>query len=236
MKLLLLLCATLLFMNVFYGQQRKKDNGTPQDWPNLNKYATDNARILESANYPEVVFMGNSITEMWAGQFPTFFETHNFLGRGISGQTTPQMLIRFTQDVTDLKPRAVVILAGTNDIAGNTGFSTEKMITDNITAMAKIAEAHNIRVILCSILPVYDYAWRPGLKPAQKIVSINTFLETYAREHGHVFVDFHQAMKDERNGMQTLYSEDGVHPNAEGYRVMEPLILKGIEKALHTED
>lgn len=223
-------------MNRLWAQPSSAEELMKQDWANLKKYASDNARILESANYPEVVFMGNSITEMWAGQFPSFFEKNYFLGRGISGQTTPQMLIRFTPDVIDLKPGAVVILAGTNDIAGNTGFSTEKMITDNITAMAKLAEAHNIRVILCSILPVYDYPWRPGLKPSEKIISINKFLETYAREHGHVFVDFHKAMKDERNGMQTLYSEDGVHPNSEGYRVMEPLILKGIAKALNTGD
>ncbi len=236
MRLTAKLLILFLTMNHLWAQTPPAQDLMKQDWANLQKYAADNERTLESANYPEVVFMGNSITEMWAGQFPAFFEKHHFLGRGISGQTTPQMLIRFTPDVIDLKPRAVVILAGTNDIAGNTGFSTEKMITDNITAMAKLAEAHNIRVILCSILPVYDYAWRPGLEPAEKIISINEFLETYAREHGHVFVDFHKAMKDERNGMQTQFSEDGVHPNTEGYRAMEPLILKGIEKALNTED
>ena len=203
-----------------------------QDWPDLKRYAQANREIIEHEAYPEVVFMGNSITEVWAGHNPEFFREHRIAGRGISGQTTPQMLIRFTQDVLDLKPKVVVILAGTNDIAGNTGYASVKMITDNIRAMAQLAAVNDIRVVLCSVLPVYDYAWRPGLEPAEKIGQVNQWMKDFAAANQHTYVDYFTPMADERKGMKAAYSEDGVHPNEAGYRIMEPLVLEGISRAM----
>jgi lysophospholipase L1-like esterase len=203
------------------------------DWPNLERYRSANAALPEPARGENrVVFMGNSITEAWASLFSTQFPGKPYVGRGISGQTTPQMVLRFHQDVIALGPRAVVILGGTNDIAGNTGPSTIEMIEDNLAAMTEMAQANGIRVVLCSVLPVYDYPWRPGLAPAQKIVALNTWMREYAEAHGAVFLDFHSAMADERQGMRREYSEDGVHPNAAGYAVMARLVEPAIEKAL----
>jgi len=179
-----------------------------------------------------VVFMGNSITEAWAPYFKEFFPGKPYVGRGISGQTTPQMLIRFRQDVVALKPKVVVILAGTNDIAGNTGPSTLEMIEDNLASMAEIARANGIRVVLASVLPVYDYPWRPGLEPAPKILALNAWLKDYASRTAAVYLDLHTPMADERQGMKAEYSADGVHPNRAGYAVMSPLTQKAIDEAL----
>lgn len=178
------------------------------------------------------MFFGNSITEGWARYFPEMFPGKPYIGRGIGGQTTPQMLVRFRQDVVALKPRVVVILAGTNDIAGNTGPSTLGMIQDNLASMAEIARANGIRVVLSSVLPVYDYRWRPGLEPAQKIVALNRWMQAYARRHGHVYLDYHSAMADSRQGMRSELSSDGVHPNEAGYRIMTPLAERAVERAL----
>lgn len=177
-----------------------------------------------------VVFMGDSITEAWhlADSFPG----KPYINRGISGQTTPQMLVRFRQDVIALQPKAVVILAGTNDIAGNTGPMTLEQSEDNLASMAELASANGIKVVLCSILPAFDYPWQPGLTPAPKIVAINKWLRAYAEEHGHVYVDYHTAVKDERDGLPATLSGDGVHPKPAGYAVMAPLAEAGIEKAL----
>ncbi|MGB8375346.1 MAG: SGNH/GDSL hydrolase family protein [Salegentibacter sp.] len=226
--------ALLLFFS-FSGvkaQQQQYKEQMAQDWPNLKKYREANEKILQMGDYPTVVFMGNSITEGWANKHPEFFKNNNYAGRGISGQTTPQMLIRFMPDVIDLKPEAVVILAGTNDIAGNTGFSSVKMITENIKAMAQLASANNIKVILSSVLPVYDYPWRPGLQPVEKIAKVNAWLKDFARENGYVYLDYFSAMKNAQEGMKKEYSEDGVHPNSEGYDVMEPMVQQAIAKAL----
>jgi lysophospholipase L1-like esterase len=176
--------------------------------------------------------MGNSITIGWLNARPSFFKDKPFINRGISGQTTPQMLIRFRQDVIDLQPKVVVILAGTNDIAGNTGPSTIAMIVDNIKNMAQLAHANNIKVVLSSTLPVYDYPWKPGLQPAQKIITLNSLLMNYAKENGHVYLDYFSAMVDDRNGLPKKYAEDEVHPTVEGYKVMEPLVEAAITKAL----
>jgi len=177
-----------------------------------------------------VVFMGDSITEGWhlADSFPG----KPYINRGISGQTTPQMLVRFRQDVIALQPKVVVLLAGTNDIAGNTGPMTLEETEDNLASMAELASANGIKVILCSILPAFDYPWQPGLTPVPKILAINNWLRAYAAEHGHVYVDYHTAMKDERDGLPEKLSHDGVHPNPAGYAVMAPLAEAGIEKAL----
>ncbi|GAB1307329.1 SGNH/GDSL hydrolase family protein [Urechidicola sp. KH5] len=204
-----------------------------QDWPNLKRYQEANEPYINNEKKaPEVVFMGNSITEGWVHNFPAFFTDNNYVGRGISGQTTPQMLVRFRQDVVALKPKAVVILAGTNDIAGNTGPSTIEMIADNIFSMAEIAKANNIKVIISSVLPVYDYPWKPGLEPAQKIIDLNSMLAAYAKKNGHTYLDYHTAMADERQGMKKEYSYDEVHCTKEGYEVMNSLVSKAIKKTL----
>ncbi len=176
--------------------------------------------------------MGNSITIGWLNLRPEFFEGKSYVNRGISGQTTPQMLLRFRQDVIDLHPKVVVLLAGTNDIAGNTGPSTLAMIMDNFKGMAEIAKANNIKVILSSTLPAYDYPWKPGMEPAGKIIELNTMLKAYAEANGHIYLDYFSAMVDERNGLPKKYAEDEVHPTVEGYKVMEPLVESAIEKAL----
>lgn len=203
------------------------------DWPNLERYRKANAELVPAAAREQrVVFMGNSIMDSWAPRFPAMFPGKPYIGRGISGQTTPQMLVRFRQDVIALTPRVVVILAGTNDIAGNTGPSTIEMIEDNLASMAELATANGIRVVMCSVLPVFDYPWKPGLEPAPKIIALNRWMRTYAAEHGAVYVDFHGALADERQGMKKELATDGVHPNDAGYLVMAPLVEQGIAAAL----
>ncbi len=205
-----------------------------QDWSNLSRFKAENAnQVLPTPGEKRVVFMGNSITEGWINQHPEFFAGKFYINRGISGQTTPQMLLRFRADVIKLKPKVVVILAGTNDIAGNSGPSTLEMIEDNIISMAQLAKANDIKVILCSVLPVYDYPWKPGLEPAEKIITLNKLVKTYAEKNGMIYLDFFSVMVDERKGLKAEYSKDGVHPNEAGYNVMEPLTEKAIEKAFN---
>src|ERR1035437_257272 len=204
-----------------------------QDWANLERFRTANAALKLPVNGEDrVVFLGNSITQGWIEKRPEFFSSHSYLNRGISGQTTPQMLIRFRQDVIALQPKVVVILAGTNDIAGNTGPSTLEMIEDNLSSMAELATANRIRVVLCLILPAFDFNWRPGMIPAPKILAINAWMKAYAAQKGYVYVDFHTAMKDELDGLPSTLSRDGVHPLPAGYAIMAPLVEAGIEKAL----
>ncbi|MBK9410527.1 MAG: SGNH/GDSL hydrolase family protein [Gemmatimonadetes bacterium] len=203
------------------------------DWANLARYRADNAALgAPAAGEQRVVFMGNSITEGWARYFPTMFPGKPYVGRGIGGQTTPQMLVRFRQDVIALKPAVVVILAGTNDIAGNTGASTLEMIEDNLASMAELAKANGIAVVLSSVLPVFDYPWRPGLEPAPKIVALNAWMKQYAAAHGAVYLDYHSAMADARQGMRADLAGDGVHPNDKGYGLMAPLVERAIAEAL----
>ena len=180
-----------------------------------------------------VVFMGDSITEGWHFDGPNgSFPGKPYVNRGISGQTTPQMLVRFRQDVIELQPKVVVILAGTNDIAGNTGPETLEQIEDNLASMSDLATANRIRVVLCSVLPAVDYRWAPGLEPAPKIVALNIWVKSFAAEKGYVYVDFHSAMKDTRDGLPPSLSKDGVHPTSAGYAVMAPLVETGIKAAL----
>jgi lysophospholipase L1-like esterase len=203
------------------------------DWANLQRYRQANADLPAPATGEQrVVFMGNSITEGWAPLFPKLFPAKPYVGRGISGQTSPQMLLRFRQDVVALKPAVVVILAGTNDIAGNTGPSTLEMIEDNIASMAEIARANGIRVVLASVLPVFDYPWKPGLTPAPKIVALNAWIRAYASRTGATYADFHGAMADERQGMRPELARDGVHPTEAGYQVMAPIVERAIAEAL----
>jgi lysophospholipase L1-like esterase len=204
------------------------------DWANLQRYHAADMQLSSSASATNdrVVFFGNSITESWAPYFETMFPGKPYVGRGISGQTTPQMLVRFRQDVIDLKPKVVVILAGTNDIAGNTGPSTLEMIEDNLKSMTELAQRNGIRVVLSSVLPVYDYPWRSGLEPAPKIVALNDWMKQYAKSVGAVYLDYWTALADARQGMRAEYSADGVHPNEAGYRVMAPLAEAAIRAAM----
>ncbi|HBG57135.1 MAG TPA: acylhydrolase [Porphyromonadaceae bacterium] len=204
-----------------------------QDWANLTRFREDNEKLGPARRCEDrVVFMGNSITQGWIDQVPGFFAGRPYINRGISGQTTPQMLLRFRQDVVRLWPKVVVILAGTNDIAGNKGPSTLEMIEDNIHSMAELAQAHGIQVVLCSVLPAYDYPWRTGLEPAPKIVELNKRLKQYADTHEAVYCDFFSAMADERNGLPQELSGDGVHPNKAGYAIMAPIVENAIARAL----
>ncbi len=203
-----------------------------QDWPNLGRFRDANEALKNKpADKERVVFMGNSITENWIKTYPDYFSGH-FVNRGISGQTTPQMLLRFRADVVDLKPAAVVILAGTNDIAGNTGPSTLEMIMDNLKSMTEIAQSNGIKVLLCSVLPAFDYSWRPGKEPNIKIPELNKMIKTYAQKNKISYVDFFSAMVDDKNGMKGELTNDGVHPTAAGYDVMQPIIEKAIKEAL----
>ena len=204
-----------------------------QDWANLNYYRKANTLLENPAdNEDRIVFMGNSITEFWKNVHPDFFAGKTYVNRGIGGQTTSQMLLRFRADVINLHPKVVVFLGGTNDIAGNTGNVTLDMIEDNIFSMIELARANDIRVVLCSVLPVFDYPWSPGKEPAEKIIELNKALRFYAETHDITFVDFHSPMKDERNGLRLELGEDGVHPNVSGYLIMEPLVEEAISKEI----
>ena len=204
-----------------------------QDWANLKKYQTENKAL----NIPEktefrVVFMGNSITQQWKEKDSAFFQINPYLCRGISGQTTPQMLIRFRQDLVALHPKVVVILAGTNDIAGNTGPSTLEMIMDNLASMTEIAKANGIKVILCSVLPAYDYPWRKGLEPNIKIPKLNNLIAEYCKKTNTYYIDYFSEMTDEKNGMKAELTTDGVHCTLQGYKLMEKMVQKAIGKVL----
>ena len=204
-----------------------------QDWANLNKFKNENESVgLPSASENRVVFMGNSITEGWSKFSPEFFEGKPYINRGIGGQTTPQMLLRFRQDVINLKPKVVIILAGTNDIAENTGPSTLEMIMDNIISMTELAISNNIKVILSSVIPAYDYPWRSGLKPNEKIPPLNEMIKNYAELNNIYYLDYFSAMVDNRNGLKDKLTYDGVHPNKAGYEVMSPLAEKAIKEVL----
>ena len=214
-------------------RKAKMEERFHNDWANLERYRADNIKIgLPKPGENRVVFMGNSITEGWLNVNPEFFAGKPYIDRGISGQTTPQMLIRFKPDVINLKPAVVIINAGVNDIAGNTGPSTLEMIEENISSMAEIAKANGIKVIIASVLPAFEFPWNPGLKPADKIVALNEWLKNYASKNNFIYLDYFSAMADERKGLPLKYSADGVHPNLDGYKIMGPLAEKAISLAL----
>jgi lysophospholipase L1-like esterase len=196
-----------------------------QDWANLNKYKNENTLLAPPASGEKrIVYFGDSITEGWGTVYPDFFIGKTYINRGISGQTTPQMLLRFRTDVIELKPKIVVILAGTNDIAGNTGPATLEMILGNLISMCELAKANGIKVVLCSVLPAYDYPWKSGLEPADKIIELNKMIIKYAKANKIPYVDYYSSTVDNRKGLKSIYSQDGVHPNKEGYRVMGPIV------------
>lgn len=179
--------------------------------------------------------MGNSITEGWSRTDSVFFSGRPYVNRGISGQTTPQMLIRFRPDAINLKPAVIVILAGINDIAGNTGPSTLEMIEDNLASMIDLAKINGIPVVLSSVLPAFDFPWHPGMQPAEKVVKLNVWIRNYAESKGCVYLDYFTPMADKRNGLKEELTFDGVHPNLAGYKVMEPLVESAIKKALNMQ-
>ncbi|RTY81770.1 acylhydrolase [Flavobacterium sp. LS1P28] len=204
-----------------------------QDWPNLSKYQEQNVALKPpAAGQQRIVFMGDSITEFWSATNSEYFSGKPYINRGISGQTTPQMLIRFRADVIALQPAAVLILAGINDIAGNTGPTTLDRIENNIISMVELAQANQIKVILCSVLPAFDFPWKPNQNPAVKVMELNQLLKKYADANGIIYLDYFSAMVDESNGLKAAYSGDGVHPNKLGYQVMAPLAEKAIAQVL----
>lgn len=203
------------------------------DWANLKAYDADNAKLPAPApGEKRVVFMGNSITFGWQITDPDFFKGKPYIDRGISGQTTPQMLVRFRQDVINLKPAVVIILAGINDIAENNGPTKLEDVFGNIVSMAELAKANKIKVVLSSVLPAFDFPWRKGLEPAPKVKRLNEMLKAYAEKTNTVYVDYYTAVVDDKGGMQADLATDGVHPNLKGYKIMEPLAEKGIAEAL----
>lgn len=213
-------------------QLRQRLEEVSSDWPKLARYRDDNAALKPAApGEARVVFMGDSITDAWP-RVGAFFPGKPYVDRGISGQTTEQMLVRFRPDVIALGPRVVVILAGTNDIAGNTGTYDPGFTRGNIASMAELARANGIRVVLASVTPAFDYPWRPGLEPVGKILALNAWLRDYAAKNGCTYLDYFPSMADARNGLKAEYSPDGVHPNAAGYAVMEPLAEQAIAQAL----
>lgn len=206
------------------------------DWANFQKYASENAKLSPiSENDHRVVFMGNSITEFWKTTDSAFFAGRQYIDRGISAQVTPQMLLRFRQDVIELKPSVVVILAGINDIAENAGPIELEDIFGNIVSMVELAEANNIQVVLCSILPASGFYWNPVIKPADKVIELNAMIEAYARENDIVYADYYSPMVNNQKGIKAEYSEDAVHPNLTGYKVMEPIVEKAIAEALRNK-
>lgn len=213
-----------------------------RDWPALGRYRDDNGKITGLAkNEKRVVFMGDSITDSWdEPRFGGFFSGKPYVNRGISGQTTPQMLVRFRPDVIALKPDVVVILAGTNDIAGNTGPMTLEAIEGNIASMAELANVHRIRVVLASVMPVSDYETTPDghprnqtmRRPPEKIKALNEWIKNYAAANKLTYLDYYSAMVDDKGFLKDELSNDGLHPNDKGYQVMAPLAEQAIERAL----
>ena len=221
--------------------QLKQAETKLKDWPQLARYHDANAKVTPATkNEARVVFMGDSITDSWQNpKFGGFFPGKPYVDRGISGQTTPQMLVRFRADVIALHPRVVVILAGTNDLAGNTGPMTLEAIEDNLISMAELAKTNSIKVVLASVLPISDYEQRDGKpiirttqRPPEKIKALNEWMKAYAAQNKLTYLDYYSAMIDEKGFLKDELSEDGLHPNAKGYAIMSPLAAAAITRAL----
>ena len=230
-KILLLLFLFSIAMSNNAQDIYIQGGGTLTDWAHLKKYEQSNSELKKINEPDRVVFMGNSITEGWSNFDKDFFINNPFVNRGIGGQTTPQMLIRFKPDVVNLNPKAVVILAGINDIAGNTGPVTIENIAENIISMAEIAKANEIKVFICSTLPAIDFPWSPGMEPGPKVVKLNSILKNYCDSNNIPYVDYFSAMSDEKGGLKVpeyTTADDLVHPNLAGYKVMEKIILKAL--------
>ncbi len=204
-----------------------------RDWANYGRYAESNATLKAQGTRPDAVFMGNSITDGWASQHAEFFAAGNYVGRGISGQVTAQMLARFRADVLELGPRAVVILAGTNDIAQNQGRIAIENIAGNIFSMAELARAHDIEPVICSVLPAAEYPWRKEITDVpDKVRELNALLQEWAANNGCTYVDYFTPMADERGGLPASLAADGIHPTSAGYDRMESIIKPVLDRIL----
>ncbi|WP_214070975.1 SGNH/GDSL hydrolase family protein [Mucilaginibacter sp. dw_454] len=224
-----LIIPTLLLLSASAMAQNK-------DWPGIRRYEQANSQVPEPVKGSKrVVYMGDSITDFWVNNDSTFFKSNNYIDRGISGQTTGQMLVRFREDVINLKPDAVVILAGINDIAENNGPEKLDEIFGNIVSMAELARANKIKVILSSVTPAAAFPWRPSIDPKEKVKALNDLLKDYAAKNNFVYLDYFTAMADANRGLPTELSKDGVHPTLAGYKVMEPLAQKAIAQALKSK-
>lgn len=220
----------LALLAVAFATMAAQDAALSRDWAQFGRYASDNNALKES---PEVVFMGNSITDFWVVKMPEFWAEHpTFVGRGISGQTTSEMLVRFRQDVIDLHPKVVVILAGINDIARNNGAIALENVCGNIQSMVELARANKIKVAICSVLPCDRFAWRHEIKPAPLVKQLNELLLNYVterRDKNVIYVDYYSAMTDANGGLPATLSEDGCHPDAAGYFIMQQLIVDALK-------
>jgi lysophospholipase L1-like esterase len=247
--ILLMIAVAVIFVlgNLLRWLQDDLDSTTAQlqDWPQLAYYQAANAELLETQAPVTAVFIGDSITERWSQVAPQgFFPGRDYVNRGISGQTTPQVLLRFRQDVIQLQPRAVVIGAGTNDLAGNTGPMPLSAIEDNLATLAELATVHSIAVVLASLLPVHGQVPDveiPPLpqtvrRPPEKIQQLNDWMRTYAEAQGHIYLDYASSLADDQGLLKVAYSADGLHPNAAGYAVMAPLAIAAIEQAASPTD
>ncbi|MFN8274954.1 MAG: GDSL-type esterase/lipase family protein [Flavobacteriaceae bacterium] len=200
------------------------------DFANFKKYESPNKALMnESTTNNRIVLMGDSITEGWINSDADFFAQNQLIDRGISGQTTAQMLLRFRNDAIDLKPKTIVILAGINDIAENTGSISVEQIFSNIKSMCDLARANQIKVVLCTVLPAAQFPWRPQINPIEKVLALNEMIRNYAQQEKISLVDYFTTMKDTQNGLPKIHSEDGVHPNKEGYEVMKSLLLEKLK-------
>jgi lysophospholipase L1-like esterase len=237
---LLFVTAALIASSSLYSQEKNPLEGIDVnqilmhlDWPNMAHYDAQNKLVDLENNSGRVVFMGNSITQGWEQFMPKMFDNRTFINRGIGGQTTPQMLLRFRQDVIALQPKIVVILAGTNDIAGNTPLKDFETVAGHIFSMAELAHAQGIKVILCSVIPAADYPWRSGKSPEKKIPKLNSMIHDYCSENNFYYLDYFSAMTDGKNGLIESYGYDGVHPNEKGYLVMTKAVEKAINDLLY---
>jgi len=208
-------------------------NAGAQDWANIKRYEQANSKIPPPVKGEKrVVFIGDSITDSWIKNDSLFFAGRPYFDRGIGGQTTGQMLVRFREDVINLKPGVVVILAGINDIAENNGPSKLEDVFGNIVSMAELANANKIKVVISSVLPAFTFPWRPSINPVSKVLALNQMLKSYAGKHNFVYLDYFSAMADARNGLPASLSKDGVHPNIDGYKIMGPMAERAIAAAL----
>lgn len=232
MKIKLSLFVFLISISSLKAQTIKEDFS--DDWAALSKYKKENQLIgLPKKGEKRVVFLGSSIFEFWKEKDPDYFNNNGYVDRGISGQISPQLLIRFRQDVINLKPKAVIILAGSNDLAGNKGHVSNETILNNIQSMAELAKKNHIKVILCKYLPIYEYPWNKSLKgTAGQIISLNEMIVAYATKNNFTILDYFTPLVDERNGQKAEYTTDGVHPNLEGYKVMEAVTDAAIKKTI----
>jgi len=229
MKHLFLGICSILFLQVMAHAQNKN-----ADWANFKRFDSANQAVKQlPQSERKVVFMGNSITEGWWDHDPEYFTSNKYVNRGISGQTTSQMLIRFRKDVIGLHPKAVVILAGTNDIAGNTGYIALDNILGNLISMCELARANKIIPVLCSLLPAKDYPWSPGKEPDVKIPELNKMIKDYCDKNHITYVDYFSAMTDGNNGIRKEIAADGVvHPNLEGNKIMEKVLDPVLKKVV----